>query len=335
MRQEIANIIQEAEKHLNFSTLLHPLNADAQKEGFLSDKIEEPTFMYIDAHIPDVEFPVFDDEGSVADLYRERMDHVSLLAGLLKAVGNDAVFTQLSLDVLPIKSISLDKRHEKSVIMHAEATFDAPMIAERFMQALAQIGCTDWSVEIRNNISSRLTADQWEKLLIIREDVVLSEDALHALIRHEIGVHVLRSINGAKQAEPILHVGTTRGRLIEEGVAIYMERKGGPLSSRVQLRHQAVTYAQTHSFRETWQMLREHGCSKEGAWRYTVRVKRGLIHGASHGGFTRDAFYAQGYEEMKRCMANGFNLAAVLSAPIHPEEIDLFDLEIFALPEWS
>jgi len=328
MRSTIANAIQEAEKLLDFSTLLHPVNATEQKQKFLSGEIEEPMFTYANVEIPNIAFPTYEEEGEIPDLYRDRMQQVSLLADLLHACGDDENFSALSLQAFPLKEITLpeDKSPRKPTV--GEESLDAATIALRFEEALKQCDCNEWNVEIRDNISARLMVDQWNSVLVVREGVSLNEAQLQGLIRHEVGVHVLRVHNGRKQSEPLLHVGTARGRLIEEGVAITRECENEPLNPRIVMRHKAVMFAQSHSFRETWQMLRDEGYIEEVAWQYALRIKRGLANGSSSGGFTRDAIYAQAYEEMQSYVSS-IDMNALLSAPIHPDEIDIFDLQIF------
>lgn len=329
--QEIAQAIVETEAHMEFSVCLHPSNEKEQKEKFLAGEIQEPFFTYKNQHIVAPEFPDFMVEHETDALYRDRIGHTKGVALLLQLVGQDDEFSQLSQVLFPVTEVS-DMPVQNSV--SDEGDIDAKAIIAAFARAMAECEAEGWSLEIVEDCSSRMYVNQWSKKVAVRADVRITAEELPCLVRHEIGVHVLRSERGRAQKEPILHVGTLRGRLVEEGVACFIENPLG--HPRIFQRHLAVRTALNHSFRETWQHLCDEGCTQEDAWTHTLRVKRGLQNGASHGAFTKDAVYAQGYEEIRTYREEGGEFAPLLSAPIHPSEIELLTslaaMEIFPIP---
>ena len=330
-RKEIADIIIAAEAEMEFSTRLHPTNAKEQKEGFLSEKIEEPIFTYMEQEVPTVRAPSTFVESETDALYRDRLGHTRGLALLLQMVGQDREFSALSQVLFPVTDIGDPPVPEEDT---EEPSIGAEEIVKTFRMALEECGLKGWKVEVMDGCSSRIFVNQGKKKLAVRADVLVTEKELAALTRHEVGVHVLRYAHGALQSEPLLRVGTLLGRLIEEGVACFAENPHGHL--RLYERHLAVRTALGHSFRETWQELCANGCSPEDAWTHTLRVKRGITDGASRGAFTRDALYAQGFEIIRAFMDGGGKLEPLLSAPIHPEEITLLTEEVemilFPLP---
>jgi len=321
----------DAEAHMEFSVCLHPSNEREQREKFFAGEIQEPLFTYKDQHVLAPEFPDFMVEHETDALYRDRIGHTKGVALLLQLVGQDDEFSQLSQVLFPVTEVSDMPTGESPL---EEGNVDANAVIAAFQVAMKECAAEGWTLEIVEDCSSRMYVNQWSKKVAVRSDVLISEEELPALVRHEIGVHVLRSERGRAQKEPILHVGTLRGRLVEEGVACYIENPQG--HPRIFQRHLAVRTALNHSFRETWQLLCDEGCTKEDAWTHTLRVKRGLKDGTSHGAFTKDAVYAQGYEEIRTYIEEGGEFAPLLSAPIHPSEIELLisqaDMEVFPIP---
>lgn len=332
-KRQIAEAVAAAEAQMEFSTVLHPTNEKEQREQFVSGTIEEPTFTYRKPRIPMVEIPDFSRESKLDALYRDRVGLTKSTALLLESVGDDEKFSALSQSLFPVKEVGGSTSSKTA--QDDSSSIDPKRIVRAFEEALESCGISDWTAELTGECSSRMFVNQWTRKVFIRSDISVTEGELATLLRHEIGVHVLRFARGSKQREPLLHIGTFRGRLIEEGVACYIENSHG--HPRWYRRHRAVETALHHSFRETWQTLRDEGCNPEEAWTHTLRAKRGLSNGASHGAFTRDALYAQGYEEVCRFVDGGGDLLPMLSAPIHHEEAEFLrkeaQMNIFPLPD--
>ncbi len=318
MREKAVEELIKVERELKFLQALHPSNAAEQREAFLSGEVQEPTFEYQIISIPEYDFSFFEDDSPVCKLYQERITFMENCVALINARGNDQSFSELSEKIFPIIDLTNtyedeDKEEERSI--------GTEEIIIRFEEALSQCGLDDWIIEVSTSISSRLMVRQLDKTIMIHEGVALGEKELEQLIRHEVGVHVFRFENGQKQSEPILHLGTTKGKIAEEGVATFIENPSGP--SRIFMRHRAVKFAQEHTFRETWQYLIDEGEDLESAWGIALRMKRGLSSGSSLGAFTKDALYAQGFELVSQFVLSGGDIKSLLAAPIHPSELDL------------
>ena len=313
----LVDAVKAQEKLIDFSKWLHPTNEQDQKEAFLRGKIENPIFKYQLINIPNfIPLNVAVDD-PIDQLYKDRIQFTEGLTSLLQAIGDDEKFSRISQEVFPYKDldyqISIEEKSDNNKI-------DAEEIRKRFLKELKDLNIEGWTVEIVDNISSRMMVSYPEKAIRIKKGISINNKELEELTHHEIGVHVLRSANGRIQTEPLLHIGTVAGRFFEEGVACFLENPEGPY--RIFLRHFAVKIAQNSSFRETYNLLIEKGLSQNEAWSMTLRVKRGLTDTSKLGGFTRDAIYAQAFSEMKEYMKDGGELSLILSAPIHPREID-------------
>lgn len=132
--------------------------------------------------------------------------------------------------------------------------------------------------------------------LVLREPIVYKNDELVGMVYHEIGTHMLRSINHKQQGWKENPPFSSNYRFTEEGLAILHTYLGSPNSSLFQTYslYFALYYGFEHSFSETFQALVDLGVSERRAWRLCVRVKRGLKDTALPGGFSKDITYLEG-----------------------------------------
>jgi uncharacterized protein (TIGR02421 family) len=131
----------------------------------------------------------------------------------------------------------------------------------------------------------------------INSSAQVSTIEAHALAHHELGVHLLTTLNARIQPLKIFSMGCPVNTLTQEGLAILSEFLAGHISvSRLRilaLRVLAVkSMIQEKDFRTTFMYLKEqHHVSDQQAFTITTRVYRG-------GGFTKDYVYLQGFHKM-------------------------------------
>jgi uncharacterized protein (TIGR02421 family) len=119
----------------------------------------------------------------------------------------------------------------------------------------------------------------------------------NALAHHELGVHLLTTLNARSQPLKILSIGCPVNTMTQEGLAILSEYLAGFISiSRLKvlaLRVMAVkSMIADKDFRTTFLLLKEqYKASDHQAFTITTRVYRG-------GGFTKDYLYLQGFHQM-------------------------------------
>lgn len=118
-----------------------------------------------------------------------------------------------------------------------------------------------------------------------------------ALAHHEVGVHLVTTLNGRAQPLKLLSIGCPLNTMTQEGMAILAEYLAGCLTIKrlkiLALRVLAVdSMLKEKNFRTTFLMLKEqYNSSDEQAFTITARVFRG-------GGFTKDFLYLQGFHQM-------------------------------------
>ena len=118
-----------------------------------------------------------------------------------------------------------------------------------------------------------------------------------ALAHHEVGVHLVTTLNGRAQPLKLLSMGCPLNTMTQEGMAILAEYLAGCLTIKrlkvLALRVLAVdSMLREKNFRTTFLMLKEqYQVGDEQAFTITARVFRG-------GGFTKDFLYLQGFHQM-------------------------------------
>ncbi len=138
----------------------------------------------------------------------------------------------------------------------------------------------------------------------------ITTDELEALAHHEMGVHLLTTLNGRRQTLNVLSLGCPANTNTQEGLAILCEYLSGHFSIKrlrtLALRVLAVeSMIKERDFRQTFRLLKEqYHTSDVQAFTITSRVYRG-------GGFTKDYLYLRGFREVLNAydqLGEDFNL---------------------------
>ena len=158
-----------------------------------------------------------------------------------------------------------------------------------------------------------------------------------ALAHHEVGVHLVTTLNGRAQPLKLLSIGCPLNTMTQEGMAILAEYLAGCLTIKrlkiLALRVLAVdSMLKEKDFRATFLMLKEqYQASDEQAFTITARVFRG-------GGFTKDFLYLQGFHQMLNAYESepSFNylLAGKTSIDYLPSITKLIDKGLLLAPKY-
>ena len=131
----------------------------------------------------------------------------------------------------------------------------------------------------------------------INSSARISDIEANALAHHELGVHLLTTLNARSQPLKILSMGCPVNTMTQEGLAILSEYLAGYITvSRLKvlaLRVLAVkSMIEEKDFRTTFVFLKEqYHLGDQQAFSITARVYRG-------GGFTKDYLYLQGFHQI-------------------------------------
>jgi uncharacterized protein (TIGR02421 family) len=292
---------------LNF---INPVNLAAQRNNFLKkNSYVAPSFNYKQLDINPYKFreqlyklPVEDiNDADIQQLYRHVIDNLASKIDLLTTIGtDDFVYNSLKyygepscIDIANARFLlHLNIDHDK----HSSKVLNADEAIEYFKgQAQAwQLNC---KIEKSSKVVAKAMVNNEKALLLINKNAVFDEKELHAFAYHELGIHMLTTINAKKHPLKVFSLGLTGNTHTQEGLALYSEYCSGSLTIQrmktIALRVIAVQYMLEHGdFVKTYHaLMNEFELEKDFAFTLTTRVYRG-------GGFTKDYLYLKGFRDI-------------------------------------
>lgn len=283
-----------------------PINYAQERERFMSDKYsKEPKFEYqtspLDTHQSKrslYELPL--EEIKDAQLQTLYADVVQSFADKLDQI--DTIGTQ---DFLYNSLRYYGEPSAKDIanahfILHlppeeeAQPEHDSHSIA-RFMDHFARNNGYECEIQVLDGMLANALVSGLQ--VKINRAACISADELAALAHHEMGVHLLTTLNGRHQPLNVLSLGCPASTNTQEGLAILCEYLSGHFSIKrlrtLALRVLAVdSMIKERDFRQTFRLLKEqYHTSDTQAFTITSRVYRG-------GGLTKDYLYLRGFREV-------------------------------------
>ncbi|HAF30286.1 MAG TPA: flavohemoglobin expression-modulating QEGLA motif protein [Bacteroidales bacterium] len=291
-------------------SLINPINIDqARKMFFKSKYASNPEFVYNQLSINPFEFKrkLYDipvekiSDISLRILYQDVIDSYSDKIDIIASIGTDK-FLYNSLryfgepNKVDIKNAEYILHSSNSIDQEEVLNLSSTDVLHYFKDITNQYGF-QCKVEISRKIISKVLNLNNKKTLYIRKDASFSEKSLHALAEHEIGVHMLTTINSRLQPLNIFRLGTPLNTHTQEGLAILSEYLSGNITiNRLQILAlrvltiekmlQGLDFKQTFSFLMDTKFLNE-----TQAFFMTARIFRG-------GGFTKDHLYLKGFKDI-------------------------------------
>lgn len=320
-------------KRISFYAV-NPVNADEERIRFFESDDYEPKFRYekykedLDA-LRDEIAAVRTDDSVVGRILQEIKDNYINKTYMLQSRGDAKAFTKYSRLVYGSPDSVLVEEAKK--LMHIkqekeEQKYSSKEVLKKFRLAFFQYGFP-WSV-MEKEMVSKAAINGSKKIIYIKKDARFSENFLKRLIVHEIGTHVARADNGEMQPYLFFKRGLPGYLMTEEGLAVLNEELNDCSNNYLRKvyagRVLAIDYALKHSFRETYNHLREH-FSKKVAFRLTLRAKRGVGDAVEHGACTKDINYFKGYLELKKFVKEGGDLSKLYYGKIGIQHIKLID----------
>lgn len=146
------------------------------------------------------------------------------------------------------------------------------------------------------------------KTIKVNRSARINKTEAMALAHHELGVHLVTTLNARSQPLKVLSLGCPVNTTTQEGMAILSEYLSGHMPTKrlrtLALRVLAVeSMIKEKNFRRTFLLLKEeHKVEEEEAFDITARAFRG-------GGLTKDYLYLQGFHQILNAyeQASDFN----------------------------
>ncbi|MBE5158066.1 flavohemoglobin expression-modulating QEGLA motif protein [Vibrio parahaemolyticus] len=285
---------------------VNPLNYAQERERFISNKYsQEPNFQYQKApldthqskrrlyelpleHIEDTQLQKLYED--VIQSYADKLDQVNTI-GTQEFLYNSLRYygEPSAKDIANAHFILHLPTEEENKPEH-----DSRSIAH-FMQSFADKNGYECEIQILDGmLANALVSGSRVK---INSAAHITTDELEALAHHEMGVHLLTTLNGRRQPLKVLSLGCPANTNTQEGLAILCEYLSGHFSIKrlrtLALRVLAVeSMIKERDFRHTFMLLKEqYKASDVQAFTITSRVYRG-------GGLTKDYLYLRGFREV-------------------------------------
>lgn len=302
------NSLYEVVRTINILSAVNPANFEQQKKTFFESHFSiEPQFTYVGSKVD-----VFATKRKLFNLPLEEVEDEDLEQIYFDTINSfvDKVDQFNSIGTLDFIYDSLRYYGEPTQkdINNAKFILHLPGNLNEESQELLAFE------DIKHILVNFAEQNNWQHTLKIDENMLanalvtgttikLNKNAklgisdTHALAHHEIGVHLVTTLNARAQPLKILEVGNPSNTMTQEGLAILSEYLSDNLTIKrlkiLALRVVAVeSMIKEKSFRKTFLLLKdEYGASNEIAFAVSSRIYRG-------GGFVKDYLYLQGFHKM-------------------------------------
>ncbi len=346
---EIDHYIDQLVKGIELLSYVNPVNIEEQKEKFFASKyLTDPVFKYptrdFDKFNLHREFfsqsiEVIEDE-KLRNLYEEIIYTYSGLIQCIETIGKGKKFyynslrsfgTPTEIDVENAKFIlHFDSEDESSEIFQPKYNCkEAESIFREYSKNY------DFTFDIKHSSQMGAIAMVLNniKTLVINENHTFSDNEMNVLTNHEIGVHMVTTMNGLLHPLKIFSHGFPNYEETQEGLAVFSEYMSDNLTVKrlKELAYRVIavdSLAKGYPFSKTFRLLHNtYDLNREEAFYITVRAHRG-------GGFTKDYLYLTGLKKVHDYHQEGKDLNRLLTGKVCLEfcsEIDYMIEKGFAV----
>lgn len=174
----------------------------------------------------------------------------------------------------------------------------------------------DCKIVLSDKLAAKAMVVNSEKTLYLKKGVKFSKKEVFALLHHEIGVHMVTTMNADAQPIKIFSLGLPLNTKTQEGLAIWSEYYSGNLTLKrlkeLSLRVVGInSMVKGKSFEDTARMFMDkYGLEIETAFYLTTRIYRG-------GGFTKDFLYLSGLQEICHQVREGEDFEGLMIGKTH------------------
>ncbi|MDT7831985.1 DUF1704 domain-containing protein [Flavobacteriaceae bacterium S356] len=334
---EIDNYIDELVKKIELLSYVNPINIEEEKQKFFASKyLSDPNFLY-----PSIDFDKFNlhreffsqsieqiEDTRLKALYEEIIYCYSGLIQCIETIGEGKKFYYNSLRSFGTPT-EQDVENAKFILHFDSEDEDAEMFtpkysceeAEKIFRGYSEQ--YDFSFDIKHSSTMGAIAMVLNniKTLVINKNHTFSDNEMNVLTNHEIGVHMVTTMNGLLHPLKIFSHGFPNYEETQEGLAVFSEYMSGNLTIKrlKELAYRVIavdSLAKGYPFSKTFRLLHNnYDLNREDAFYITVRAHRG-------GGFTKDYLYLTGLKKIYNYYKEGKDLGVLLTGKVSLEFID-------------
>lgn len=331
---EIDKNIDALVKQIELLGYVNPINIEEEKERFFASKyLTDPVFKY-----PEINFDKFKlhrqlftqpleriEDNEIRNLYEDIIYAYSGLIQCIENIGNGKHFyfdslhcfgTPTENDVENAKFILHFEDENKNVAMF-QPKYSAKE-SEVFFKTFSEAYDFSYNIGFSDKISAIAMVLNNTKTLVLNTNHTYSDNEIAVLTNHEIGVHMVTTMNGLLHPLKIFSHGFPNNEETQEGLAVFSEYMSNNLTitrlKELAYRVMAIdSLAKGYPFSRTFRLLHnQYDLDRESAFYITLRAHRG-------GGFTKDYLYLSGLKKVYDYYHAGKDLSLLLTGKVSLE----------------
>lgn len=324
-------------KKIELLNYVNPTNIEEQKKIFFTSKyLTDPIFEY-----PQRDFDKFKlhrefftlplekiEDDRIRNVYEEIVYFYSGIIQCIETIGEGKKFYYNSLRSFGTPTED-DVENAKFILHFEDEDINSPVFkpkfspqeAEDIFRAYGKKYDFDFHIKHSKKMSAIAMVLNSVKTLVISENHTFSENEMAILTNHEIGVHMVTTMNGLEHPLKIFSHGFPNNVETQEGLAVFSEYMSGNLTLKrlKELAYRVIAVdalAKGYSFSRTFRLLHNtYDLNKEDAFYKTVRAYRG-------GGFTKDYLYLTGLKKIYNYYKSGRDLSVLLTGKVSLDFIE-------------
>lgn len=308
------------------SLVFTPMNLVQEKEKFFDSDTYEPQFTYKVVKNKNAEIfkelsslkEIVDVDPRISSFYLQLIQSKKDSSDLMHAVGNNELVTDISFKKYG-KPSSLLFRNSARVLrgkvdgynlvkypkVRKEDILGYDEIVNVFNTVFDILDLEGWSVAQSQNIEKNgIKVGVKRKQILVDPNIERSKFKLKKTLVHEVGTHVLRSVNGSRSGFEALGKANLPEYLdVEEGLATWNESDMDLLTIRWLKEKAALVWGIYIGEKLTFRQLYNSMLGvlpKKSAFSVTYRIKRGLEDTSYPGMYYKDIVYFRGFRKVKK-----------------------------------
>lgn len=320
--KKVDKALYQLTKKLEVLSYVTPLNLESEQKKFLKKNGDEnPNFKYRQIIDHPFEFKrklyslKLEDikDVSIANLYSDVIQSYSDKIDMLNTIGtNKFFFNSLRYFGQPTEN---DLRNAHFILNCPDDEQESEMVDVEEIKLIFEKEISNYGfeadVEITKNITAEIMVLNFRKKVLLKKGCKLSLDSVKALVHHEIGVHMVTTMNAVNQSLNIFKLGFPNNTYTQEGIAVLTEYLSGHLTIR-RLKELALRVVGVDlminglDFKAVYhEMVHSYYLKPKDAFILTTRIFRG-------GGFTKDHLYLKGFIRILKLWEAGKSLSPLL-----------------------
>ena len=336
--KDIDNRIDFLVKKIELLDYINPVNISEERTRFFNSKFAiEPNFKY-----PKVTFNPFELQRelfsiNIKDIKDETLqnfyeDIIYEYSGLIECIGTISQGNKFYYNCLRSFGTPTEVDVENAkFILHfddeLEVKKNIPLFSvketEQKFREYSQRYDFSYTIKHSDKLSAIAMVLNNVQTLVLNSNHTFSQSDIDILTNHEIGVHMVTTMNGLRNPLKIFSHGFPNNTETQEGLAVYAEFMSNSLTikrlKRIAYRVLAVdSLAKGYNFQQTFRLLKNYGMNSNDAFSVSVRVHRG-------GGFTKDYLYLTGLKKVYNYHKNGGDLSTLLTGKVTLEYKETID----------